>query len=60
MLWLVKGRAIARLGGMEEDVSSLSDDDDDGVGLGLAVSSESQDTNPGGAGKRKVLHPEGR
>ncbi len=42
-----------------EEVSSISDDDD-GVGLGLAVSSESQDTNPGGAGKRKVLHHEDR
>ncbi len=43
-------------GEMEEDVSSLSDDDDDdGVGFG-----NHKDTNPGGAGKRKVLHPEGR
>ncbi len=40
-----------------EEVSSISDDVDD---VGLAVSSESQDTNPGGAGKRKVLHPEDR
>ena len=35
-------------------------EEDDDVGLGLAVSSELQGTNPGGAGKRKVLHPEDR